>query len=73
MTWPWWTETHWGRLVALCQEDGVALSEDEVREAAEGYMDRGSEGGGNQWGLQGTVVALNVDKVARARHDERAM
>lgn len=70
MTPTWWTDEHWGRLVALCREDCIELSEDEIREAAEGYMDRGPDGGGNQWGVVGTVIALHVDRLRRAHWNE---
>lgn len=58
-----WTDAEWRELIRRCHADGVTLSDSEIREAAFGYMKNGSDGGGNRFGIVGTVVALNVDKV----------
>jgi hypothetical protein len=58
-----WTDREWRELIERCRADGVGLSEQEIRDAAWGYMRHGAAGGGNKHGLRGTVVALNVDKV----------
>lgn len=65
MIWRWWEPKHWDRLAELCRQDGLALTDKELRDAAEGYMERGADGGGNRFGIVGTVVALNVDRVTK--------
>lgn len=62
-----WTEHEWGRLCRACWADGLRGTEEQIREVAESYARHGSEGGGNQHGLAGTVVALNVDRIDRTR------
>jgi hypothetical protein len=62
-----WRDEDWAELLSMCRRDGISLNEDEIREAAFGYMHLGSDGGGNRWGLLGTAVALNVDKLQRER------
>lgn len=62
-----WRDAEWRELVSRCRADGLNLSEDEIRQAAMGYMTHGSDGGGNRFGLTGTVVAFNVDAVQRER------
>lgn len=64
-----WTDCEWKRLIDLCRRDGVTLPEPEIRRAAFGYMQCGADGGGNQHGLAGTVIALNVDQVMREASD----
>lgn len=58
-----WTDKNWQSLISRCRADGVTLTDEEIREAAFGYMTHGADGGGNRYGILGTVVALNVDKV----------
>lgn len=72
MPWPWWEQVHTERLVALCREDDIDLDPSVIVDTARAYMDCGADGGGNDRGLVGTVIALNVDRVARAHHQERA-
>lgn len=59
-------EWHYLDVIAMCREDGIEpdqMSDDDIREAADGYLKCGPDGGGNQWGLMGTFVAMKVDKV----------
>lgn len=58
-----WTDEHWQQLVKMARLEGVSLTKEQIREAAWGYMHSGADGGGNRFGLQGTVVALCVDRV----------
>lgn len=67
MAWSDWTDEEWKTLYAMCREDGIEMPESEIREAAENFMRVGSEGGGNRWGIIGTVIALNTERVEKAR------
>lgn len=69
--WPWWTDDETETLIALCREDGIEASAGLIVDAAENYMSHGTDGGGNQWGIVGTVIALNVDRIARARWNRK--
>jgi hypothetical protein len=62
-----WTDREWNELIARCRAEGVGLNEKEIRDAAWGYMHHGADGGGNKYGVRGTVVALNVDKISTGR------
>lgn len=58
-----WTDQEWERLLKMVRRDGVRLKEKEIREAAWSYMHAGADGGGNRFGLEGTIVALCVDAI----------
>lgn len=62
-----WREQDWLDLVHRCREDGVLVPTQHILRAATSYMERGADGGGNDLGLVGTIVALNVDKVQQER------
>lgn len=67
-----WTDKDWTdliRKVRTCALSG--LSEDKIRKIAWSYMQNGSDGGGNDFGLLGTLVAVCVDEVATARYEEQ--
>lgn len=53
----------WLDLIALCREDGIELPESEIRAAAVDYLERGPDGGGNRWGVAGTLIALHTDQL----------
>lgn len=67
MSYASWTDKDWNNLVKLCRLDGINLPDEEIREIAWDYMRLGADGGGNRWGVKGTMVALNVDKVQKER------
>ena len=50
----------------LARDYGVTHADDEIREAARGYVKSGAAGGGNAFGMQGTAVAFCVDMVRQA-------
>lgn len=59
-----WTDREWSELISLVRSEApIGLSDEDIRHAAWGYMHNGADGGGNRYGLEGTVVALCVDKV----------
>ncbi len=65
-----WTDREWDRLIDLVHQAApTGLSDAEIREAAWGYMQKGPDGGGNRFGVTGTMVAVYVDKVNRELHE----
>jgi hypothetical protein len=59
-----WTDREWEHLIQLVRRTApVSLSNEEIREAAWSYMHVGADGGGNRFGIEGTVVTLCVDKI----------
>lgn len=66
-----WTDKDWADLLLKVRREApTGLSKDEIREVAWSYMQRGPEGGGNAYGLFGTIIAICVDEVQAARCEE---
>lgn len=70
-----WTDRDWVDLVRKVRAmTYTELSQDrfseKVREIAFSYMQKGPDGGGNNHGLLGTLIAVCVDEVQAARCEE---
>ena len=63
-----WTDATWAKLIARVRSEAPlpeGADDDTIRAAAWNYMTRGADGGGNEWGVWGSLVAMCVDKVNR--------
>ncbi len=63
-----WTDNEWDALIRMVRSEAPlpeGFDDSTIRAAAWNYMRAGADGGGNRWGIWGTLVAMCVDKVNR--------